>query len=136
MCLSIYHLSICPSIHLFVYLPGLPWLSSKEFTCRFRKHEFNPWVRKIPWRKKCQPTPVLLPGKFHGQKRLMNYHPWGSQKSQTQLSDYTTTIKSSYLWFIYLPIYHLSIIYLLVLRKLLYSKILISIREGMWIYRT
>ena len=31
----------------------------------------NPWVRKIPWRRKWQPTPVLLPGKSHGQRSLV-----------------------------------------------------------------
>ena len=34
---------------------------------RHRRHEFNPWVRKIPWRRKQQPIPILLPGKFHGK---------------------------------------------------------------------
>ena len=34
------------------------------------RHRFNPWVRKIPWRKAWQPTPVFLPGKSHGQRRL------------------------------------------------------------------
>ena len=34
---------------------------------------FNPWVRKLPWSRKWQPTPVLLPGKFHGQRSLMDY---------------------------------------------------------------
>ena len=34
------------------------------------------WVRKIPWRRKWQPTPVFLPGKSHGQRSLMGYRPW------------------------------------------------------------
>ena len=47
---------------------GLPWwLSSKESTCQCRRPGFDPWVGKIPWRKKWQPTPALLPGKSHGQ---------------------------------------------------------------------
>ena len=33
-----------------------------------RRDEFNPWVRKIPWRRKWQPTPIFLPGKSHGQR--------------------------------------------------------------------
>ena len=33
----------------------------------------DPWVRKIPWRRKWQPTPVFLPGEFHGQKSLAGY---------------------------------------------------------------
>ena len=52
------------------------------------------WVRsrvgKIPWRRKWQPTPVSLPGKSHGQRSLAGYSPRG-RKSQTRLSDYTTT---------------------------------------------
>ena len=35
-----------------------------------RRHRFDPWVRKIPWRRKWQPTPVFLPGKSHGQRSL------------------------------------------------------------------
>jgi len=35
-----------------------------------------PWVGKIPWRRKWQPTPVFLPGKSHGQSSLMVYSPW------------------------------------------------------------
>ena len=44
---------------------------------------FNPWVRKIPWRKKWQPTPVSLPGKCHGQRSLVGYSPWGHKESDT-----------------------------------------------------
>ena len=41
------------------------------------------WVGKIPCRRKWQPTPVLLPGEFHGQKSLVGYSPWGHKKSDT-----------------------------------------------------
>ena len=44
----------------------LPWVSGKESTCRCRRPRFYPWVRKIPWRRKWQPTPVLLPEESHG----------------------------------------------------------------------
>ena len=40
----------------------------------------NPWVCKIPWRRKWQPTPVFLPGKSHGQRSLMGYSPWGRKR--------------------------------------------------------
>ena len=46
---------------------------------------FDPWVGKIPWRKKWQPTLVFLPGKLHGQRSLAGYSPRGH--SQTRLSD-------------------------------------------------
>ena len=40
-----------------------------------RRHGFNPWVGKIPWRRKWQPTPVFFSGKSHGQRRLVGYSP-------------------------------------------------------------
>ena len=43
---------------------------------QFRRPRFNPWVGKIPWRRKWQPTPVFLPGKSHGQRSLAGYSPW------------------------------------------------------------
>ena len=46
-----------------------------------RRCGFNPWVGKIPWRRKWQPTPVFLPGKFLGQKSLMGYSPWNLKES-------------------------------------------------------
>ena len=46
---------------------------------------FDPWDEKIPWRRKWQPTPVFLPGKSHGQRSLVGYSPWGSQKSRHDL---------------------------------------------------
>ena len=45
-----------------------------------RETEFNLWVRKIPWRRKWQPTPVFLSGESHGQRSLVGYRPVGSQK--------------------------------------------------------
>ena len=42
-----------------------------------------PWVGKIPWRRKWQPTPVLLPGRSHGQRSLVGYSPWGHKELDT-----------------------------------------------------
>jgi len=36
---------------------------------------FDPWVRKIPWNRKWEPTPVFLPGESHGQRSLAGYSP-------------------------------------------------------------
>ena len=41
------------------------------------------WVRKIPWRRKWQPTPVFLPGKPHGQRSLGHCSPWGRKESDS-----------------------------------------------------
>ena len=43
----------------------------------------DPWVKKISWRRKWQPSPVFLPGKFHGQMSLVDYSPWGGKESDT-----------------------------------------------------
>ena len=55
------------------------WHSYKEppYQCRICwRHRFDPWVRKIPWRRAWQPTPVFLPGESHGQRSLGSYSPW------------------------------------------------------------
>ena len=43
------------------------------------------WVRRIPWRRKWQPTPVFLPGKSHGWKSLAGYSPWGQRRARHNL---------------------------------------------------
>ena len=50
-----------------------------------RRTRLNPWLGKVCWRKKWLPTPVFLPGEFHGHRSLASYSPWG-QKSRTGLS--------------------------------------------------
>ena len=53
---------------------GLPlWLSWQRIHLQCRRHGFNPWVGKIPWRKERLPTPVFWPGEFHGVDS-----PWSS----------------------------------------------------------
>ena len=44
------------------------------------RHGFNPWIGKICWRKKWQPTPVFLPGKSYGQRSLEVYSLWGHEE--------------------------------------------------------
>ena len=48
-----------------------------------RRRGFHPWVGKIPWTRKWQPTAVMLPGKSHGHKSLADYSPWGHEESNT-----------------------------------------------------
>ena len=48
---------------------------------------------KIPWRKKWQPTPVFLPGEFHGQRSLVGYSPWGCKESDTTEQTHAREIK-------------------------------------------
>ena len=81
---------INPSHDWSLYSVWLPrWLSGKESACQFGRHEFDPSVGKIPWRRKWQPAPVLLPGEFHGQVSLAGCSP-GVTESQTRASDSTT----------------------------------------------
>ena len=55
-------------------------LNGKTSHLQCGRPRFNPWVRKIPWRRKWQPTPVLLSGKFHGWRSLVGYSPWGRKE--------------------------------------------------------
>ena len=70
-----------PSMHARGFPAGTV---GKESTCQRRKQKrqgFDSWVGKVPWRRKWQPTPVSLPGKFNGQRSLMGYSPWGHNES-------------------------------------------------------
>ena len=51
-------------------------LIGKESACQCRRHGFDPCVRKIPWWREWQATPVFLPGAFHGQRSLAGYSAW------------------------------------------------------------
>ena len=65
------------------------WLSGKESSCQWRRCGFDPWVGKIPWRRKWLPTPVFLPGESRGLRSLAQKR--GSQKSETRLSCWAGT---------------------------------------------
>ena len=56
------------------------WLSGKESTCRCRSRRCSPWVGKIPWGRKWQPTPMFLPGKSRRQRRMVGYSPRGCKE--------------------------------------------------------
>ena len=75
VCIWLLYTSPYTYIHIYIY--RLPWWckSGKESVCQCKRHRFNPWVGKILWRRKCQPTSVFLPGKFHGQGSLEVYSP-------------------------------------------------------------
>ena len=63
---------------MFTGFPGDA--SGKESTCqcrRHKRHRFDPWVGKIPWRRAWQLTAVVLPRESHGQRSLAGYSPWG-----------------------------------------------------------
>ena len=62
---------------------GRRCLSGKESIIQCRRCEFNPWLGKITWGRKWQPTTIFLPGKFHGQSSLVGYSPQGCKESDT-----------------------------------------------------
>ena len=78
------------------------WLSGKEIICQCRGYRFDPLVRKIPWRRKRQPTPVFSPGKSYGQRSLVGWgqervgHDWVTKQQECNLEilicDYLNTI--------------------------------------------
>ena len=59
---------------------GFPSGSVLKNLLQCRRHGFNPWVGKVLWRKKWQPTLVFLPGKSHGHKSLAGYSSWGCKR--------------------------------------------------------
>ena len=67
---TVSHLTTLLKIVVFCWL-GFPGNSDgKEFFQERRRPRFDPWVGKIPWRREWQPTPVFLPGEFHGERSL------------------------------------------------------------------
>ena len=97
----------CSSPH--AYLEVLPrWHSGKKSTCqcrRFKRHGFDPWVGKMPWSRKWQPTPLFLPGKSHGQRSLADYSPGRCRVRHDWATEYThvhipwgRTVESCRVW--------------------------------------
>ena len=64
------------------YILGFPG-GSDGVCLQCWRPRFNPWVKKIPWRRRWQPTPVFLPGKFHGWRSLEGYSPWDCKELDT-----------------------------------------------------
>ena len=66
---------------------GFPGGSDVKRIClQCRKPGFDPWVRKISWRREWLPIPVFLSGEFHGQRSLVSYSPWGPQRVRHHLA--------------------------------------------------
>ena len=80
---------------------GLPWRLRWSSVClQCGRAGFDSWVGKILWRRKWQPTPVLLPGKSHGWRNLVGYSPQGRKESST------TEGLHFYCFPMYLPFYN------------------------------
>ena len=71
-----------------------------------KRCQFNPWVGKMSWRRKRQPTLVCLPGKSHRQRSLAGYSPWGHKRvrynlAKTYLTLNTCTDRRYYMNFLF-----------------------------------
>ena len=80
---------------LYSYLrpTGFPrWHTGKESTCQYRRCKrcgFDPWVGKILWSGKWQPTTVFSSAEFHGQRSLAGYSLWGHKESDVTEHEHT-----------------------------------------------
>ena len=75
--------------------------SGKEPSCQSRgckRCEFDPWARKMPWRRAWQLTPVFLPGESHGQRSLTSYGPWGHNWSDLACMHTGGEFEKSFSW--------------------------------------
>ena len=71
-------------VYIITRLPW--WLSGKEFACQAGDAGSIPGLGKIPWKRKWQPSPVLLSGKSHGQRSLVGFSPWGHKRVRYDLA--------------------------------------------------
>ena len=78
------------SQHHMVFIWAFLIAQSVKNLSQYRRSGFNSCIRKIPWRRQWQPTPVFLPGESHGQRSMVGYSPWGSN-SWTWLNDFLFT---------------------------------------------
>ena len=66
------------------YIMQLQWWLRRYSIClQSGRLGFSPWVWKISWTRKWQPTPVFSPGKSHGRRSLVGYSPWGHKELDT-----------------------------------------------------
>ena len=76
-------LCISPHMNTFIYHILLKESAWKSRRCERHESNSEHEFRKISWRRKWQSTPVLLPGRSHGQRTLTGYSLWGRKESDT-----------------------------------------------------
>ena len=72
------HIKYSTIFSLPLHLSIAWWIKQKRISLQCRRRGFDPWVRKIPWRREWKAIPVILPGELHGQRRLVG--SMGSQR--------------------------------------------------------
>ena len=81
-------------------LTGLPcWLSWWRVCLQCRRPGFNPWVKRIPWRREWQSTPVFWPGESPGEKSLVGYSPWDHRVRYIRVTNTFTFFTFARYWF-------------------------------------
>ena len=80
LCLHIYKMKKLNSVFCIPGASLVALMVKNLLQCR--RIRFDPWVGKTPWRREWLPTPVFLPGEFHGQRSLEGYSPWGHKEPQ------------------------------------------------------
>ena len=93
---SFIHLTKVDTYESYYVTEGLPRRLRGKPNCQCRRCGFSPWVREISWRRKWQPTPVFLLGKFHGQRSRVGYSPRGRKESD--VTEHTRTRAHARTW--------------------------------------
>ena len=108
-------------LHLFSWC-----LNSQESTYQCRRLKFDPWIRKVLWKKKWKLTPIFLPWKSHGQRSLAGYSPWGCKGIGYDLAaKQQQHFKPLNLWHFYTEVanYYIS----------LHSTVILARKENVWV---
>ena len=88
---------------------GLPWCSvvkNSPVIQELQETWFDPWVRKMPWRRAWQPTLLFLLGEFHGQRSLVGHSPWGHKESDTTEATWHAHMHVPQIKYVSLLFYH------------------------------
>ena len=89
--------------------PGGSVVKNVPTSRRCKRCGFDPWVGKILWRRKWQPTAVFLPGESHGQRSLTGYSPWGYKRVGHNLAKHSLVLKTMYfMCYVNIPWFYLS----------------------------
>ena len=90
----------CKTLEIWLGFPGGSVVKNPPANAnRHRRWGFDPWVGKIPWRRKWQLTPVFLPEKSCGQRSLVGYRPQGHKESDTWVNEHAYSLGKGMLVF-------------------------------------
>ena len=81
--MSEWHIYIHTHTHTYVCTPSSLVAQTVKHLLQCGRPGFDPWIGKIPWRRKWEPTPVFLSEKSHGWRSLVSYSPWGCKEPDT-----------------------------------------------------